>query len=63
MIAKLSDGRIGNVIRNTTPAGFANGKWVLVAFPVEREPFGFGANKSQMEWVRDSRVVWKLNFK
>ena len=60
-VAKLSDGRIGRVIKEGTVA-FAAGKHVLMSFPVEMSPFGFKANKTEMVWVRDTRVVYKLDF-
>lgn len=61
-IAKLSDGRIGWVIREGT-VSFAPGTHVLMSFPVDKDPFGHGSNKSHMTWVRNTQVVYQLTIK
>jgi hypothetical protein len=60
-IAKLSDGKIGRVIKEGAVA-FAKGTHLLMSFPVDKDPYGFGSNKTTMMWVRDTRVVYKLDI-
>ena len=61
-VAKLSDGRIGWVIREGKVA-FAPGTHVLMSFPIEKDPFGHGAHKSIMTWVRSSQVAYQLTIR
>lgn len=57
-VAKLSDGRIVQFLKPSQAVSFSQRKHVLVADRLTNNP-----RRLEPYWVRDTAVVWILNFK